>query len=317
MRRGRSLALLGSVLVVAFAASPSLLAYSGGVGSADVEYGCGGVCHEGNSVAVVEMWTPSLQVAPGAIVEVTVNVSGAEASETPLGVMIVSALVSADSRPSDFGWAIIWDPSRVTSYNYFQVASYSGSVSLTWTLSAPSTEGSSELYAREMHGEGAAYATDCVSCLKFSVKQANANFNETELEPCVPTIDVEGPCAGEPVNGQVMIQARINSTNQIAYALMVVDGQVMDNKTSGPYTWTIDTTAFSDGQHVVRIIAVDEHGDVSVAEITLLVDNIDEDTAMKAWVATMIAGSMGIVAIAAVLLLACVFLAARKNGGGS
>lgn len=315
MRPGRSLVILGSVLMVAFAASPSIFSFSGGVNSSDVEYGCGGVCHQGQSAAIVEMWTPALQVAPGAVVQVTVNVTGAEASESFLGVMIVGGLVAADSHPSNFGWTIVLDPSGVTSYNYFQLASYSGQASLTWTLSAPSTEGASELYAREMHGGGAAYATDCISPLRFSVKQANADFGDPEPEPCVPSIDVECPCEGEPVNGQVMIQARINSTNQIAYTLMVVDGQVIDNKTSGPYTWTIDTTAFSDGQHVVRIIAVDADGDASVAEITLIVDNIDEGAAMKAWIATMVAGSLGIVAFAAVLILICVVLAARNNGG--
>ncbi len=162
--------LLLSLFAILVVSVPAIQGFPGGRGSGTEEYDCGGSCHTNPSSATITMWSPSLAIDPGDTVNITVNVSGGQQTiGQPLGVMIVSALDTTSSLPSDAGWTILSDPGGLTAYNYYETSSYTGSVTWVWELTAPSTPGPHILYARAMHGGGQAYAVDDITGLTLQV----------------------------------------------------------------------------------------------------------------------------------------------------
>jgi hypothetical protein len=144
---------------------------NGGPGSDWREYDCGGSCHTTESQATtISMAASNLNPSPGETITVTVTVTGAEASGTPLGVFLVRSQTVTNSMPSVDGWVILSDPSGVTNYNYYEEKSVTGGVVWTWTLQAPSTAGTYQLYAREHHGtNGKKYFRDDSVGLTFTI----------------------------------------------------------------------------------------------------------------------------------------------------
>ena len=165
----RTAVIVLSVSILVLALVPLVTdGYPGGVSSSNQEYDCGGSCHTEPSTATITMWASNQTVAPGGAVDVIVNVSGGQAVSI-LGVMIVSVRSPVlTSIPTEEGWIIRSDPAGDT-FNYHEVANYTGSVSMRWQLNAPTTNGSYSLYARTMHGGGDTYAVDDTGGLTFEV----------------------------------------------------------------------------------------------------------------------------------------------------
>lgn len=295
-----SLAIAAVVLLPAFAANP------GGRGSGEFEYDCGGSCHTVVSPAVIGMSAPSLAVAGGGTVTLTVSVS-VEGVTGPMGVMIVSSLSPVpESLPSATGWAITSDPSGVTSYNYYETDSFAGSGSYQWTLTAPTADGVYPLYARIMHGvdDGStAYAGDYSAGLSFIVGDIGT--------PTVPNVIITSPAGEEPVSGTISVGAAIISTNELDYAVLRIDGAVVETISMAPFAWSLDTTRYADGEHVLNITAVDVEANAGYKEITITVDNSSEKELFLGWMYTMAAGSVVIVAWMGVLIV--VALSIRKR----
>jgi hypothetical protein len=86
----------------------------------------------------------------------------------------VSAMTSSNSLPSNDGWTIVSDPTGSTAFNYYEDDQYSGSLTATWTLTAPSINGTYKLYAREVHGNGETYTNRFVSGISFTVGSITA-----------------------------------------------------------------------------------------------------------------------------------------------
>lgn len=289
------------MLLVAIA-SP-LTARPGGVASGTEEYDCGGSCHDKTSSAVIAMSASNLTVPTNGTVTVTVDVSGSQ-SGSILGVMIVSSLSPIpESIPGNAGWNITADPSGTTTYNYYEATNYAGSATLEWTLRAPSTSGVYPLFARVMHGGGQAYAVDDVSGLSFVVGNAGSLG--------APTVMITSPVANEETKGIVTVDANIPSNQPIAYATLTVDGVLIGNKSSAPYSWTIDTNTYADGTHVINITAVDTMGNHGYKQVTVTFNNAGSSKEILAWLWTMAAGSIAIVAWVGVLIVAALVIRKR------
>jgi hypothetical protein len=99
----------------------------------------------------------------------------------------------------------------------------------------------------------------------------------------------------------------VQSTKQLCYCVLRVDGETLQNVTSGPYAWKIDTTMFDDGTHVINITAVDADGHVGSFEFVIEVNNEGERALYLAWLATMASGSLLIVAISGLAITGALF----------
>jgi hypothetical protein len=126
----------------------------------NIEWDCGGSCHSDPSTAVLTIEASKATVTPGEIIDIYTNVTGAEASATPLGIMVVRSQTIANSQPSVDGWVIINDPSGSGSFNYYEAPSVTGGVNWVWQFQAPIAPGSYNLYAHQHHGNGGRYDVD-------------------------------------------------------------------------------------------------------------------------------------------------------------
>ncbi|UCE80860.1 MAG: hypothetical protein JSV94_06910 [Methanobacteriota archaeon] len=320
--RKRSLLILVSALALsAIVVAPGIDAYNNGVGSSDLEYDCGGSCHNEASTCTITMSASNETPSPGDTITVCVEVSGGEASGSPLGVQIVSCTTTSNSLPSDDGWTIISDPSGTTTYNYYEVDSYQGSLAISWQLSAPSTTGWYILYAREFHGDGGVYATDYSAGLAITVTdwsnggEPPTNGEEPPTngeEPVnVPVVLITSPSNSATVEGNITVNANVISVDAITCAILKIDGEVVSEKTEPPFTWTVDTTNLTEGGHVLLVTVVDSTGDKVDKEIAVFVDNESELVPMFGWILTMAAGTIVIITGTAMLIVLALYLRKR------
>ncbi len=316
LRKGSLLVVVFGLAIVGTVFAPNLIAYNNGVDSSDREYDCGGSCHDTVGTCSVTMSTSNATPEPGGTVTVWVNVSGGEASDSPLGVMIVCATTTSNSMPSADGWTILSDPSGTTTYNYYEVLSYEDSASLAWQLSAPDTLGIHVLFAREMHGNGGIYATDYSSGLIFTVTDYSGGNGDDGSDDGttvvhVPTIVITSPSNSATVSGNMTVNANILSVDDIESATLKVDGTIVSELTAPPFSWTIDTTNMSEGGHVLVVSATDSTGDTVSKEIAVFVDNESELVSMLEWIVTMGAGTVAIISFTVILIVLALYIRKR------
>ena len=284
---------------------PSLLASPGGVTISNHEY-CGVSCHGEPSTASLTMWASTQQVAPGGPVDVIVNVSGGQAVDI-LGVMIVSVRSpGAASIPTANGWVITLDPGGDT-FNYYETATYSGSASMRWQLNAPTITGPYTLYARTMHGGGDAYSADY---------SAGVTFLVASISTAGPTVLVTAPVTGSTVKGVVPVEATILDNASMKYVVLKLDGVEVANKTIGPFTWSLESTIYKDGEHTLNVTAVDVNEKVGYYQITITISNTALKSGLLAWMWTMAAGTVAILAWVGVLIVVALMVRKRHLEGG-
>jgi len=306
LRKGRIFLVLALLVPIIIAVAPLTDAFLGGAGSGIQPYDGGGSCHVTPSTAIVTMFTPSLTVAPVESVIVTVNVSGGNSGPI-LGVMLVSALNPAPaSIPSSVGWTITADPSGSGTDNYYEISNYAGQVSLQWSLTAPPTEGTFALFARAHHGGGGEpqFANDEAG-LSFIVGTGGISG--------APVVSIISPSDAESVEGVMTVNASIESSTPIAYALLQIDGVVVDNKSQEPFRWDVNTTEYANGEHSLNITAYDTNGSFGYKEITVNVNNPEAEKAIPNWVWAAVGGFALILGIVAVAL----FMRKRRKEAGA
>lgn len=310
--------LVFAVAVTGVVLMPSIVAYNNGYGSADLEYDCGGSgsCHVADSACIITMAASNSTPEPEGVVTVWVNVSGGQASGSPLGVMIVSATTTSNSMPSADGWTILSDPSGTTTYNYYEIPSYESSVSMAWELSAPSTLGVHLLYARVMHGNGGMYAEDSDGLMVTVTDYSSANGDDDGVATNIPILVITSPSNAATVSGNITVNANVVSVDEIESATLTIDKVVVSELTSKPFSWTVDTTNMTEGGHVLKVTVTDSTGDTVSEEITVFVDNESELVSMLEWLVTMGAGTMIIISFSSILMVLALYIRKRVVEGG-
>lgn len=307
-----------AVALTAIVLAPGIGAYNGGVGSSDRQYDCGGSCHDDPSTSVITMSASNMTPAPGGAVTVTVDVTGGEASGQELGVMIVCAITTSNSLPSDDGWTILADPSDTTTYNYYEVDSYSGALSASWDLSAPTTLGIHMLFAREMHGGGGMYANDYSAGLMFTVTDYSGGDDDgggddTNTTVHIPTVFITTPSNSATVRHEMQVNVNVvaDPEDPVVSVTLKIDGHVVGELTSPPFTWVVDTTNMTEGGHVLVVTVRDTSGDIVVKEIAVFVDNESETISMLEWMVTMGAGTVALISIVGIMIVAALYIRKR------
>ena len=313
LRRGSLFVMVVALALSAVVLAPSIEAFNGGVGSDDREYLCGGSCHTTESSSVITMTASNSTPAPGDPVTVTVDVTGGEASDSPLGVMIVCAMTTTNSLPSADGWTILADPSGTTTYNYYEVESYTGSLSLSWQLSAPTALGVHVLFAREMHGNGDDYYNDYDIGLVVTVTDYTTGGDDDVPTDGVPSVVIISPSNSATIMGNMTVNANIvgATDDPIVSATLKIDNTVIGVLDQAPFTWVVDTTNMSEGGHVVSVTAIDSTGDSVTEEVGVFFDNESEVVSMLEWIVTMGAGTVAIIAITGIMVTLALYIRKR------
>ncbi len=299
-----------TLMLVAF--SPTLSARSGGVGSGTEEYNCGGAsCHDVLGSVVLTMWASNLTPTVGNEVTVIVNVTGGQAVQSGIiGIMLVSSLSpDATSIPANAGWVIDQDPSQSSSTdNYYENYSYTGSGSFQWRLDAPAAPDVYRLYARAMHGGGDVYYEDYTSGLVFDVGAT--------VTPGEPLVIISSVFPNQVLAGTVRVNVTVEANETFEYAVLKVNNTVIGNVTSMPVSFSLDTTKFVDGKYTLNVTVTFSDGTHGYRQITISIANSSSTTELVAWLWTLAAGSIAILAWIGIVIVIALMIRRRTVSRG-
>ena len=145
-------------------------------------------------------------------------------------------------------------------------------------------------------------AYDTIDLLGFQT--LSVIFGNTKV--VVPTL---GPL--NIVNHTGSTQISVSTIGAVSYVTLTVDGKVVSNKTTpSPYSFTLDITQLSDGQHILNVTATGAGGSTSEV-VTITVSGGGQQpttTDLSKWEATIIGGSLLLIGgvafmVASVLML--------------
>ncbi len=222
--------------------------------------------HSAQSSASISMSASNTNPAPGEQITVSVSVTGGS-SGNQMGVALLSKTSgSSGTRPQDNNWTIVSDPSG-SKFNYVE-KSYSGSLTDTWTLKAPSSPGTYTLYAKIFHGNKA-YVKLFSTGLTISVSQPL---------PKAPIVTITSPVNGATLSGTISVAATVTpDTGQtITAAELRIDGALIGTDTTAPYAWTIATMNYGNGPHTINVTATDGGSRKGYAQISVVFSNVPQ-----------------------------------------
>lgn len=301
------------VTAISLALSPTLSARPGGEDSGIQEYDCGGSCHEIQGSAVLTMWASSTSPTISSDVTVIVNVTGGEAAGI-LGVMLVaSKSPSPSSIPMNAGWTMVQDPGGTSTNNYFEIKTYAGSTSMQWTLKAPSTPGIYTLFARAMHGS----ATDTVPYFE-DYADGIVFLVGNPVPSGTPVVVITSVTQGETLRGTVQVDVEVvsSSNKTTSYAVLKLGDTIISNLTSEPFSWTINTDQFADGDYALNVTVADSDGVRGYKQISVTIDNSAISKELIDWVWTMVAGSVAILAWIGIMIVVALMIRRRTMKAG-
>ena len=214
------------------------------------------------------MTTSNANPLPGAQLTVSVGVSGGTTSGLMGCALLSKTTGSSGTLPTENGWTIVSDPGG-TTYNYDE-QSYTGSKTFTWTLKAPATAGTYKLYSMIYHGSSL-YVKTYSTGLTITVQAAQvAN----------PTVSMTAPASGSTISGTVTVSANAvpASGATISSCELRVDGTLVATDTASPYSWSLNTASYANGQHTLNVTTTDNGGRKGYAQISVTVNNVANPT---------------------------------------
>ena len=93
-----------------------------------------------------------------------------------------------------------------------------------------------------------------------------------------PTVSITAPSNGATVSGTISITASASDNVGVSYTQMQIDSGSWTTDSNSPYSWSLDTTALSDGSHTVTVQAYDDAGNYDTDSISITVDNTPSGT---------------------------------------
>jgi hypothetical protein len=88
-----------------------------------------------------------------------------------------------------------------------------------------------------------------------------------------PTVSITNPANGATVSGTVTVQASASDNVGVTEVRFYIDGSLKTTDTSSPYSYSWDTTGYSDDSHSVKAVAYDAAGNYAEDINTVTVSN--------------------------------------------
>jgi subtilisin family serine protease len=100
------------------------------------------------------------------------------------------------------------------------------------------------------------------------------NITVINPETTAPTVNIDAPVAGATLSGAaVVISASATDNKGIQKLQFWVDTTYIGYDSTLPYSKTIDTTALTDGPHMIKVRAVDWGGNMATKSVAVMIDN--------------------------------------------
>src|SRR3989339_1810844 len=116
-----------------------------------------------------------------------------------------------------------------------------------------------------------AVATDTIA--QTANAQISVTVNNVAPVDNPPTINITAPVNNSIVSGIVTISGTASDDNGVSSVMFYVDNILKSTDTTVPFVYTIDTTQYSNGTHIIKVIATDTIGQTANAQITISIDN--------------------------------------------
>jgi hypothetical protein len=81
---------------------------------------------------------------------------------------------------------------------------------------------------------------------------------------------ISGVTAEQTLTRQTLVRALVSDSHPLSRVDFYLDGHLVAQDTSSPYTWTLDPTRYSNGWHTVKVMAYDQVGHVAVNSLSLI-----------------------------------------------
>lgn len=94
-----------------------------------------------------------------------------------------------------------------------------------------------------------------------------------QVDTDAPVVGISSPKADSTVSGTVSFAAQVLDGYGVAKVEFLVDGVVVGEDVTAPYSYNWNTRAESNGPHGLRAQATDPSGNVGFASISVTVDN--------------------------------------------
>ncbi len=101
-----------------------------------------------------------------------------------------------------------------------------------------------------------------------------------------PAVDIVSPTDDAEVSGQLDVTASASDASGVLSVDLSVDGVSQGSDAASPYSYAVDTSALSDGQHTLTATAVDTAGNTSEKSETVVVGNAAATQAPCSWYAS-------------------------------
>jgi C1A family cysteine protease len=106
-----------------------------------------------------------------------------------------------------------------------------------------------------------------------TLETITVTVQNTDTEP--PKVKVSSPVSGSTVKGVVNFNAIATDNIGVKKVAFYVDSILQSTDSASPYSVSLDTTKFSNGQHTLKVIGYDTSNNVSEHSITVNVQNLD------------------------------------------
>lgn len=97
-----------------------------------------------------------------------------------------------------------------------------------------------------------------------------------------PTVAITNLVPGQTVHGTLGVEVAASDDNGLARVELYGDAYLSQTLTASPFSFTLDTTLFSNATHTVRAVAYDSIGLSSEADVDVIMDNIFAPANLKA-----------------------------------
>jgi Big-like domain-containing protein/HYR domain-containing protein len=150
----------------------------------------------------------------------------------------------------------------------------------TVTFTATATDlvdGARPVSCTPASGSTFALGTTTVNCSASDTRgnSASGSFTVTVRDTIAPTASITSPGNGAAVAGTISVSAAASDAVGISSVKLYVDGVLKATDITSPYSFSLDTAAYSDGSHTLRVTATDTSSNQgSSALVNISIDNI-------------------------------------------
>jgi subtilisin family serine protease len=88
-----------------------------------------------------------------------------------------------------------------------------------------------------------------------------------------PTVSISSPAGGATVSGSISVQGTATDNIGVTSIQFYVDGQVLNNGSTSPFSFALNTVNYTNGTHTIKVAASDAAGNVGSASISVNTNN--------------------------------------------